>query len=158
VHFSQRITAPVPIQTAWDFIWQPQNMARCLPGCTGVDEIIPNEKYRAHIEDHIGPYTVHVALDVSVQETQPPKLIRTLATGDDPRLGLSQRIDLSVALRELGPQQTALDIEAEVEVTGAIAALGGFLVKRKAGDIVNQLARNIDAALRRAARTGGPGV
>jgi carbon monoxide dehydrogenase subunit G len=154
VHFSQRITAPVPIQTAWDFIWQPQNMARCLPGCTGVDEIIPNQKYRAHIEDRIGPYTVHVALDVSVQETQPPKLIRTLATGDDPRVGLSQRIDLAVALREIGPQQTGLDIEADVEVTGAIAALGGFFIKRKAGDVVNHLARNIERALRNAALRG----
>src|SRR5581483_2700847 len=125
VHFSQHITAPVPVAVAWDFVWQAENMARCLPGCTGVEVLVPGSRYRAHLEDRIGPYRVEIPLDVAVMETQPLKLVRLLATGNDQRIGVSQTIELMVGLREMGPQQSALDIEAEVEVTGAIAQLGG---------------------------------
>jgi carbon monoxide dehydrogenase subunit G len=151
VHFSERIISPVPIATAWDFVWDPARMARCLPGCVGVEELEAGTKYRALIEDKIGPYKVRVSLDVSVLEARPHELIRLLATGEDRSLGVSQRIDLTVRLEERSPTQTALDMDAEVEVTGALVALGGFLVKRKAADIVRQLARNVDAGLRAAA-------
>ena len=151
MHFTERLVSPVPIAVAWDFVWDPGRMAGCLPGCVGVEEIEAGRRYRALLEDRIGPYRVHVSLDVSVLGTEPMKLIRLLATGEDRTLGVSQRIDLTVRLRADGPSQTGLDMDAEVEVTGAIAALGGFLVKRKAVDIVRQLARNVDAGLRAAA-------
>jgi len=151
MHFTERIVSPVPIATAWDFVWDPARMAGCLPGCIGVEEIEAGAKYRALIEDRIGPYKVRVSLDVSVLETRPQELVRLLATGEDRSLGVSQRIDLTVRLQGRAENQTAIDMDAEVEVTGALVALGGFLVKRKAADIVRQLARNVDASLRAAA-------
>jgi carbon monoxide dehydrogenase subunit G len=147
VRFSERIVAPVSLHGAWDFVWQADKLARCLPGCTGVDELVPQSKYRAHLEDQLGPYRLRFPLNVSVEQTEPLKLIRVLATGNDEMLGISQRIGLTVGLRELGPRQTALDIEADVVVEGALVKLAGFLVKRKAADIVKQLARNVDREL-----------
>jgi carbon monoxide dehydrogenase subunit G len=152
VRFSERLVAPVSLQGAWEFIWQADKLARCLPGCTGVDELVPKAKYRAHLEDQLGPYRLRFPLDVSVEETEPLKLIRLLATGNDEMLGVSQRIGLVVGLRELGPRQTGLDIEADVVVEGAIVKLAGFLVKRKAADIVKQLARNVERELQAVGR------
>ena len=149
MHFSEQLSAPVSLEVAWEFVWQADRLALCLPGCTGVDVIEPRERYRANLQDRIGPYTLRFPLDVVVQEVDPRKRIRLLATGNDEVLGVSQRIDLVLSLHSLGPARTALDVEAEVEVQGAIARLGGFLVKRKAGEIVKQLARNVEAALGR---------
>jgi carbon monoxide dehydrogenase subunit G len=148
VLFAEAVNAPVSLDVAWDFIWQVDQLARCLPGCTGVEEVEAGARYRAFLEDQVGPYRVHILLDVTVVESAPPHYTRLLAVGKDDVVGVSQRIDLRVRLDEIGPHQTALHLDADVLVEGAIARLGGFLIKRKAADIVKQLARNVDAALR----------
>jgi carbon monoxide dehydrogenase subunit G len=147
VHFSERLIVPVPLPQAWEFIWRAERLAGCLPGCTGVDEIDPGRQYRAHFADHVGPYRVQFDLDVEILRTEPQRLVELQASGNDKRLGMTQRIRLTVELTATSADATALAVEAEVEVLGRIAALGQFVVKRKAQEVVQGLARNIEAAL-----------
>jgi carbon monoxide dehydrogenase subunit G len=58
---------------------------------------------------------------------------------------------MTVELHEVEPSRTRLDVEADVEVLGKIAALGQFVVKRKAQEIVRKFAQNLEEALQRAA-------
>jgi uncharacterized protein len=148
VHFTEQLSVPVSIAEAWDFIWQVERVAACLPGCTGVVEKVPQKSYVAHIQDHVGPYKVGFDLDVEIGDIQPQKSIKLKASGKDPKLGTSQRVEMLVMLREDGQHMTILDVDAEVEVLGKIATLGQFVVKRKAGDIVKQFTKNIAAELK----------
>ena len=157
MHFSEQLEVPAPLADAWAFIWDAPRLAGCLPGCVGVEEIEPGKAYRARFEDHVGPYKVHFPLDIQVKETEPLKLVRIQASGRDARLGITQRVDLTVALTEAGTDGTALAVEADVEILGKVATLGQFVVKRKAQEVVRQFARNIEAERQPAAAGSAAG-
>lgn len=144
---NEQVQAPVPVAQAWDFLWQTERLAACLPGCTGVQELEAGQRYKVQFEDRIGPYRVHFDLDISVQETQPRRFVRLLSTGQDKLLGTSQKVTLDVTLQETSPDRTTLDIAADVLVLGKIATLGQFVLKRKVTEVVRQFARNIQAEL-----------
>jgi len=146
LHFSEKLEVPAPLPEAWAFIWDAPRLAGCLPGCVGVEELEPGKQYRARFEDHVGPYKVHFNLDIEVKETVPQKRARIFASGKDPKLGITQRVDLTVNLSEAGAG-TALDVEAEVEILGKVATLGQFVVKRKAQEVVTGFTKNIAAEL-----------
>jgi uncharacterized protein len=147
LHFSEQLQVPAPIADAWEFIWDAPRLARCLPGCVRVEEIEAGKSYRARFEDHVGPYKVGFDLDIQVKETEPLKMVHIQASGRDAKLGVTQRVDLTVTLHETGAAGTALAVEAEIEVLGKVATLGQFVVKRKAQEVVKQFARNIEAEL-----------
>ena len=154
MRFEEQVQVPLSARQAWEFLWQPGRLAGCLPGCTQVEEIEAGRAYKARFEDAIGPYRVHFDLDVVVQESQPHELVRLLATGQDRRLGVSQRVVMAVALHERDEQNTVLDIAADIQILGKVATLGQFAIKRKARDIVQRFARNIQTELQPQA-TGG---
>ena len=147
MHFSEQLQVPATLEDSWEFIWDAQRLGRCLPGCVSVDEVKPGELYKARFEDHVGPYKVGFNLDIKVIETKKLDRVHIQASGRDPKLGVTQRIDLTVALTDAGAAGTSLAVEAEVEVLGKIATLGQFVIKRKAQDVVKQFARNIETEL-----------
>jgi carbon monoxide dehydrogenase subunit G len=147
MHFEEQLRVDVPLAAAWDFLWQTERLAACLPGCTGVEVLEPGTSYRVQFEDHIGPYRVHFDLQAEVQESLPEERIRLFCSGEDRRLGAAQQVTLIVNLRALEASTTQIDVSADVEVLGRLAALGQFAIKRKAKDVVRQFAANIQAAL-----------
>jgi carbon monoxide dehydrogenase subunit G len=154
MHVAEHVTVPLALADAWDFVWQVDRLAACVPGCTGVKTIEPGKRYTGQVADHVGPYRVVMDLDVVVQEATAPESIRVLVSGQDRKLGTTQRMDLTVRLRELDPQQTRLDIDAEVEILGKIAALGQFVVKRKVTDVVRKFGDNLRVACSAEKRVG----
>ena len=112
-----------------------------------VEEIEPGQAYRARFADAIGPYKANFDMDIIVQEARPQELIVLQASGQDKRLGASQQVTMQVALRGVAPQVTVLDVTADVQILGKIAALGQFAIKRKAKDVVERFARNVEQEL-----------
>lgn len=147
--FTEQIVVPVSVAQAWDFIWQADRLAACLPGCVGVETREPGKTYKAQFEDRIGPYRVKFELDVAVEDSEPQKMVRIRASGQDKKLGISQQVLLTVDLNETSPGSTRLDVDADLEVVGKVATLGQFAIKRKAADVVKRLSANIEAELRR---------
>jgi carbon monoxide dehydrogenase subunit G len=146
VRVDERVVVPLGLDAAWDFVWQVDRLAACVPGCTGAQVVEPGRRYAAQVADRIGPYKVEVDLDVVVQDAEPQRSIHALISGRDRRLGTTQRVDLTVELAALGANETAIDVGAEVEVLGKIASLGQFAIKRKVKDIVAKFGQNVRAA------------
>lgn len=155
MRFEEKISAAVSRPVAWDFLWQTERLARCLPGCTAVEEIEPKKRYRAAFEDAVGPYKVHFDIDVAIIDAEPERSIRLKAFGEDKRIGASQTMDLLLTLASPAGDRTELAIVADVQMHGKIATLGQFVIKRKVKQVVEQFAGNIDAELARAAGQAG---
>jgi carbon monoxide dehydrogenase subunit G len=151
MHFEEKIQVPVSVEEAWDFLWKVERLAACLPGCKGVQELEPKKKYKAQVEDRVGPFGVHFDLDVVVEASEPQEHVRLTAVGHDRRLGASQRIVLDVKLEASGPNDTVLNVEADVEILGKIATLGQFVVKRKVKEVVGRFTENVRMELGRPA-------
>src|SRR4051794_2771819 len=131
MRFEEQVKVPVSLEQAWDFLWQTDRVAACLPGCTAVEEGEPGQRYKGQFADAIGPYKASFDLDIVVLEATPRERIRLQASGQDKRLGASQQVTLDVALRGVAPAVTVLDVTADVQILGKIAALGQFAIKRK---------------------------
>lgn len=146
MRFEEQITVPASVDEVWEFLWQVQPVAACLPGCVSVREVEPEQSYVARFEDKVGPYKVAFDMNVTVEERDPLSLVRLLCTGEDKKLRTSQRVTLEVRLHgeESG---TRLEAVADVVVLGVLATLGQFVVKRKAREVVEGFAENLRAAL-----------
>lgn len=143
MQFVEDIEVPVTKHEAWQFLWEIERLAGCLPGCTGVDEREPQHTYRARFQDRIGPYQVAFELDVEIVEIEPGERIRLRASGRDKRLGVSQQVSLAASLQDIDADRTAIHVDADIEVIGKIATLGQFAIKRKAKDVVAKFAENV---------------
>src|SRR4051812_27909507 len=111
VHFSEQLQVPASLADAWAFIWEAERLARCLPGCVSVQVIEPGQSYKARFEDHVGPYKVGFDLNIEVKESEPLQRVRIFASGRDAKLGVTQRVDLTVNLQETTSTTTALAVE-----------------------------------------------
>jgi carbon monoxide dehydrogenase subunit G len=151
MRFEEEIRVPVSLDEAWDFLWQTERLAACLPGCKSVEEVEPQKSYKAQVEDRVGLFSVRFDLDVVVQEMKPREYVRLLSTGQDRRLGATQKVVLDVRLKEVGPEETLLGVDADVEILGKIATLGQFVVKRKVKEIVGRFTENVKKELDRRA-------
>ena len=147
MRFEQRIEVKVDVSKVWEFLWDVERLARCLPGCQEAREIEPHQKYEVVVEERIGPFKARFEMDVSVVEMDKERRVRLLAVGKDKKLGASTRTELDVQLEALPSGGTALEIVAEIQVVGRIASLGQVPIKRKAQDVIQRFAKAIQAEL-----------
>ena len=147
MRFEQRIEVKVDVPKVWEFLWDVERLARCLPGCQEAREIEPQQKYEVVVEERIGPFKARFEMDVNVVEMDKERRVRLLAVGKDKKLGASTRTELDVQLEAMASGGTALEIVAEIQVVGRIASLGQVPIKRKAQDVVQRFAKAIQAEL-----------
>ena len=143
MHFEQRVEVGATPEKVWEFLWDIERLARCLPGCEEVKEVEPHQRYAVTVGERVGPFKVRFEMDVQVVEQQPQKLVRLKAVGADKKMGASNRVELEVKLEELASGGTALDVVADIQVMGRIASLGQVMIKRKAQDVVEKFAKAI---------------
>jgi len=147
VRVEEHILIPAGRDQVWDFVWQTERVAACVPGCGAVEIVEPQKSYRAQLTDRIGPYRIEAEMEIEVEEVAAPERIKLRATGRDKRLGATQRVSLEIGLRPVSSNETSLDVAGEVEVLGKVASLGQFAIKRKMNDIMKQFGENIRTAV-----------
>ena len=148
MRFEQRIEVQADVATVWDFLWEVERLAKCLPGCQEVQVVEPEQRYQAVVEERIGPFRGRFEVDVNVQERETERLVRLTATGKDKKLSASTRGNLEVKLEGLNSGGTGLAITAEIQVMGKIASLGQPIIKRKAQETVDLFAQALAVELK----------
>ena len=150
IDLARTIDLPVPPAEAWTALWDVPAVARCLPGFHEVQELEPQRRYRATVKDKVGPFSVAVTLDVTVEASEAEHRLRVSAAGRDSVLGSPVRLSMTAALRPAaGGCQLVLDGHAEVG--GKLAALGQAVIHRKTRDVLDTFARNLGVMLGRRA-------
>ena len=143
MRFEQRIDVKAGTAEVWEFLWDIERLARCVPGCQEVRELEPQRRYSLVLEERVGPFKAHFDMDVIVQEREPERMVRLQASGSDRKLGAFNRVGLEVKLEGTDTGGTALEVTADIQVVGRIASLGQVIIKRKAQEIVERFARAI---------------
>ena len=146
MRFEERIEVQTGKTAVWRFLWDVERVARCMPGCQEVREVSP-ERYEVVIEERMGPFKIRFDMEVEVLERKEEELVRLQAEGKDRKLGTNSRGEMEVRLEELDSGATALDIAADIQVTGKVASLGQAAIKRKAQDVVQKFAETLAAEL-----------
>ena len=147
IDLARTIDLPVGPEEAWRALWDVPAVARCLPGCEQVEEIEAHRRYRATVKDRVGPFSVAVTLDVTVEPSEAERLLRVSATGRDSILGSPVRMSMTACLTPHASGGSHLVLDGHAEVGGKLAALGQAVIHRKTRDILDTFARNLGAML-----------
>jgi uncharacterized protein len=89
IDLARTIDLPVTPAQAWTALWDVPAVARCLPGLQEIQEIsAPGttrrdepHRYRATVKDKVGPFSVVITVDVTVNPSEAEHLLRVSATG-----------------------------------------------------------------------------
>ena len=146
MQFNHTIPLEAPPALVWDFLWDVERLARCIPGCTEASVVEPHVRYTALIADRVGPLKVKMPLDLVVQSSEEGKSLHVVANGKDSALGSSVRIDIKADLSAQGAGST-LALLVDAAVSGKIAGLGFGLFKRKFDDIMTTFGKQVKEAI-----------
>jgi carbon monoxide dehydrogenase subunit G len=110
------------------------------------EEVEPEKRYRALLEDRMGPFKLRADLDIEVGERVAGERIRARGDGEDRQIGSRLIIDVTLALSEDG-DGTAVDVRGSYEVTGRPASLGAASIRKKASKVLAEFFGSAERAL-----------
>jgi carbon monoxide dehydrogenase subunit G len=88
-----------------------------------------------------------VPLVIEVLENTAPERLVARANGKDTVVQSHVKVELDLALIEMSPQVTQLQLTADVAVLGKLGTLGHSIIVRKGDEIVGQFATALRAEL-----------
>ena len=146
MHFARDIEIGRSPERVWEFLWDVERVARCLPGCREARTVVPHERYAAVVGERVGPFTVKFPLEIQILEVEEGRRLKAQAAGRDPAMGSSLRVMLELSLEPRGESCT-VRLVSDAAVLGKLGALGQGIIQRKADQIMEQFAAAIRQAL-----------
>jgi carbon monoxide dehydrogenase subunit G len=139
MQITREVLLPVSADVLWSFLWDVPRVVACLPGCVDAAEVEPQRRYRARMQQRVGPISIDVPLDVEILEADPPRRLVLKASGRDRLVGaeIAMRVTLACAPATAG---SMLRIDADGRVLGKLGALGHGVIQRKAEEAVAEFA------------------
>ncbi|MCY3822852.1 MAG: carbon monoxide dehydrogenase subunit G [Nitrospinae bacterium] len=144
MEFNQEITVAAPREKVWDFIWQVEEFAACVPGVKDVEKI-DDATYGVRVEQKVSFLKASFQLQVNIEEVRAPEYIRTVGEGKDSKLAASLKQKNEVTLEAVSENETKVRIDSSVDVFGKLGSLGFSVIKNQANKIFAEFARNVKA-------------
>ncbi len=135
-----------PIDRAWRFIMNPDQVAPCIPGCGDV-EILGKNKYRANVKLAVGPIKTNFNMTVEITEQQAPNFAATLTRGEEGGKASMVTANSELRLKPVNGEQTEVNYKSEVSIVGRLGKFGLGIMKKKAKAIGEEFAENFRARL-----------
>ena len=134
---------PASRQQVWEFLNDPERLARVLPGCEALEPVGP-DRYKAKIKFVLASFSGAYTGGVELSEKKPPESMRMRVEGKGGPGFMKGEGVLSLAESNGG---TLLSYEGEAHVGGLIAAVGGRMIEAAAKKIIQQFFESVDREL-----------
>jgi carbon monoxide dehydrogenase subunit G len=143
---TKSVTLPTSVDQVWAVVRDPETVAGCLPNIKDFRPTDEPGRYATLLVERLGPFSVQVALTITVsEEPAEHRMVATIA-GDDKGGAARVRGDVTATVRPDGDGAT-LEVASDVEVLGRMAALGAVPMRRRADQIFDQFVKNIATLL-----------
>jgi carbon monoxide dehydrogenase subunit G len=144
--FSRSIEVRAPRQQAWATVVDVRQVAGWISIVGGVEELAPLDRYRAVLEDRIGPFRLRADLEIEVLEVDEGNSLKARASGEDRQVG--SRIAVEADLRLLdNATGTQIAVSGAYEVTGRVASLGAGSIRKKGDTVLDEFLAHAQEAL-----------
>ena len=143
MQLENKCLVPADRDTTWKLVMDIPRVAACIPG---VNDVTPvgDDKFNAVMQVRIGPMRLSFSGTILIVDQDKQKgEARFRVEAADRRLGGSFRADMTLRLNPLSETQTELSIESDVAFMGKLGELGQPLIRRKAGNTLEDFARNL---------------
>jgi len=137
---------PAPRQKVWDFLTDPQRLAKCMPGCEKLETVAENE-YGGVINVGLAAVKGVYNGKVKLAEVQPPAHYKMLLDGKGKQgfIKGAGTIDL-----EEQNGQTLLKYAGDVQIGGPLASVGQRMIDGAAKMLIGQFFTAMEAEIKAA--------
>jgi len=145
--FEQTIDLPgASPERVWGFVMDVPSMAKCIPGCDGVEDL-GNNRYKAIVKIKVGPIGLALASEISiVEKDETNRTAALLVEAADKRVGGAVKATMSMKLTPEG-DGTKLEVSTDANVMGRIGDFGQPIIRKKADQTLQEVAANLRKAL-----------
>jgi carbon monoxide dehydrogenase subunit G len=113
-------------QKVWQFLVDPEAVARCAPGVESMEVIEPNKKFKVVASVGFGTVKVKFNTDVELAELEPPTRGKIKARGTGQ--GNTVNVVADITLADGANRTTDLNWAADVSIMGSIASVATRLM------------------------------
>lgn len=146
MEFSQEIIIDAPRQKVWDFIWNVEEFAGCIPGVTRVEQT-DDSHFNVRIEQKIGFLKAAFNLRTEIKEKREPEFVYMVGEGVDSKIAASLKQKSEVTLEAFSPNRTGMHISSTVNVFGKFSSLGFSVIKNQTNKVFAEFAKKVKARL-----------
>jgi carbon monoxide dehydrogenase subunit G len=145
--FEQTVDLPgASPERVWGFVMDIPSMAKCIPGCDGVEDL-GNNHYKAVVKIKVGPIGLALASEISiVEKDEANRTAALLVEAADKRVGGAVKATMSMKLTPEG-DGTKLEVSTDANVMGRIGDFGQPIIRKKADQTLQEVAANLRKAL-----------
>ena len=145
--FNQRAVIQVARQPLWDFLMDVPRVAKSLPGVESVSQL-DDTTYQGMLKVRVGPISLNLQGKIIVEERDRGRWRATLrAEASDRMAAGAVKGKTSMELKEIGPKETELLVETDVNILGKIGEFGQPIIRRKADKMLQEFVENIKKQL-----------
>ncbi len=126
LEFSGTQVLPIPQEQVWAYLLNVKKVASCAPGFESLKELA-DERWQAVVGVAVGPIKARFTMDVTRSEMKEPE--RMVVNGHGQAPGSSVEVSGDMRLSTSAPDTTRMDWTATLEVSGALAKVGIFMLK-----------------------------
>ncbi|HLX57276.1 MAG TPA: carbon monoxide dehydrogenase subunit G [Ktedonobacteraceae bacterium] len=135
MEFSGTQSIAAPIEKAWAFLEDVNNVAACAPGFQSM-EVLGEEHWKAVVAVGIGAVKAKFTMDITRPEKEKPEHMSMKGRGKAP--GSAVDLNGDMRLTALDSEHTQMDWKANVVVSGTIASVGARLLQGVAERLTGQ--------------------
>ncbi len=150
MHFEGTVDIDAPRERVWEFVTDPQKVARCGPDVQRVDVADPTH-FKVVARAGVGPIRATFSVDVVFTELRAPEHASVRARGQAP--GSAVEMTNTLHLSDAG-ERTTMRWTSDVVVGGTIASVGARLMQGAADKITQQVFACIKDSLETPATAG----
>ncbi|MBV8695663.1 MAG: carbon monoxide dehydrogenase subunit G [Chloroflexi bacterium] len=125
MEFSGTQTIAAPIEKVWAYLLDVNKVAACAPGFQSL-EPLGGEQWKAVVAVGVGPVKAKFTLDISRPEMHEPDRMVVKGRGKAP--GNAVELTGTINLSAVSPQETRMDWNANVVLSGTLASVGARLM------------------------------
>lgn len=139
-------TVNAPQDEVWSFITSPEQVAECVPGCEGAEELSPG-KYKATIKVKVGPIRTTFKADIETTEEQAPDFASYETKGEEGSGASRIKGDSTLSLKKLSETETEVTYSSDINIMGRLGKFGSGMMQKVADNIGNEFVNAVKARL-----------
>jgi len=147
VKFSQRAVIPVAREPLWDFLMDVPKVAKSLPGVETISQI-DDTTYQGTLKVRVGPISLNLQGKIIMEQRDRESWRAALkAEASDRMVAGAVKGKTTMELKEIGPKETELLVETDVNILGKIGEFGQPIIRKKADQMLQEFVENIKKQL-----------
>jgi len=147
VKFTQRAAIPVAREPLWNFLMDVPKVAQSMPGVESVSQI-DDTTYQGTLKVRVGPISLNLQGKIIVEQRDREQWRASLrAEASDRMAAGAVKGKTCMELKEIGPRETELMVESDVNILGKIGEFGQPIIRKKADQMLQEFVENIKKQL-----------